>query len=127
MFYRILRFINAWYALTALWMFLAAFVVALSFMFLFPQVTLGLFFVGLGALGVTVVTSGFLQSVQRRLARRKLGTGMCPRCSASVVSASLPDAALQCLVCGTLYTANGSEIERSPVMPIQNAGDDQIV
>ena len=125
MLYRFLRFINQWYAIAVLWVFIAAFLMALGFMFIFPQVTLGLFFIGLGALGVAVVTSGVFHALQRALARRQIATGRCPRCRATLASIPHPQASVQCLSCKLLYTLTGSEVEQQPLpAPRQTLEDD---
>lgn len=115
MLYRILRFVNEWYAVVVLWVFIGAFALALSFMFVFPQVTLGLFFVGLLTLGVAVVASGILQSILRLLARRTLSAGRCPRCgSRGLEPISHGQAAVQCPNCQAMFTPSGGEVELHP-------------
>jgi hypothetical protein len=123
-FYRILRFVNKWYAIVVLWIFLAAFVLGVSFMFVFPQITLGLFFLGLATLGVAVVASGFLQSVQRMLARRRLSAGICPRCGSRIQLITHAEATVQCPDCRSMFTVTGMEIEKRPDMPVHDASDD---
>jgi hypothetical protein len=123
--YRILRFINQWYAIAVLWVFVAAFLVALGFMFLFQQVTLALFFFGLVTLGVAVVIAGGLHSIQRMMARRKLDWGVCPLCHFPTQQITHADASAKCTNCGTMYTASGAEIEQSPVM--NTSHEDRIV
>ena len=128
MFYRILRFVNEWFAIVVLWLFIGAFLLALSFVFLFPQVTLALFFLGLAALGVAVVASGFLRWMQRRLARRTMSAGVCPRCRASLRETAEPGFMVQCTGCATLYAQDGTEIEQAAVGTMENSLDrDRIV
>lgn len=123
-FYRLLRFINEWYAIAVLWIFIAAFLMALGFMFIFPQVTLAMFFIGLCTLGVAAVASGVLQSTMRLAARRQLGRGICPGCGAAVNAISHPQATLQCSNCRTLFTATGSVVEQAPSTETPNALDE---
>ncbi|MCI0363043.1 MAG: hypothetical protein L0Y44_00565 [Phycisphaerales bacterium] len=109
MLYRFLRSINAWFGLAVLWVCLAAFLLALPLMFIFPQGTLLLLFVGLFGLGLAVIGFKVLRYFEHALARRSLARGSCPRCGQH--DSTIPsDEPWRCAACGTSYEVSGNEV-----------------
>ncbi len=110
MLYRILHAINSSYALAVAWLYIGAFVVALSLLFIFPQVTLLLFFVGLASLGFVILIGWTIDGVARGMARQALHAGRCPRCGQSSQTHKHPDA-WTCEHCHAEFQPDGSEID----------------
>lgn len=111
MLYRIFHWINRWYALSLLWLFIGTFALAAAMMFIFPQITLLLLFLGLAGLGLAVVGSRILHAIEHRLARRSLHMGICPRCGgAGQASASSENDDWRCEYCGCAYAPSGAEL-----------------
>ncbi len=113
MLYRLLRIVNRVYPFVMLWTYVALFVLALPFMFIFPP--LSLFLVIFAALSVPIVFLGrtIMMAPQKLLARHKLSKGVCPRCGEFVVGSDLAiDSRWHCVSCGTLYSESGEEIDR---------------
>lgn len=111
MLYRLLRSINAWYAIVVLWVYVLAFLMAMGLMFVFPPAPLVLMFAGLGGLGIVVLVSRLLHGMQNVLSRHCLGTGVCPSCRRGLDAViTHPGAGWRCANCGAEYTTRGVEI-----------------
>lgn len=111
MLYRIAHAINAWYALAVAWVYIGAFALALGLLFVFPQVTLLMFFLGLASLGFAVMLGWIIDSVARGMARRAVNAGRCPRCSRGGQSAKEPDTSWTCEHCAAEFALDGAEID----------------
>jgi ribosomal protein L37AE/L43A len=112
--YRLFRSINAAYPMAVLWSYIAAFFLALALMFVFPQGTLLLLFLGLAGLGAVILTSKTLNGVQHLLARHALGRGVCPNCRTP--RPSVPQQAdWRCPRCHITFTSSGWERETASV------------
>lgn len=118
--YRIVHFINAWFAIAMLWVFIAALLLALSMMFILPPITILLLFLGLIGLGLAVVVARLLRFAQHALARYALAGGVCPRCAAGgqqrftpQEAPSDPAAPWRCEACGSEFLLSGAEAESS--------------
>jgi len=115
MLYRILRTLHAWYPLGVLWIYVLAFLVALGMMFVFPQITLLLFFLGLGGLGLAVIGARALGSLEHAMAKRIVGRGTCPRCGRSGQHRADGHSDWSCESCGAIFGPRGEELA-----PIEN-------
>jgi hypothetical protein len=107
-FYRIIRAVNRAYALTVLWLYIAAFLVAVALMFMYPIGTITLVWVGLVGIVVVVLGGKLLALAQRAVARRALGAGRCPNCGSSFEGVSR-EASRACEACGCAFLPNGTE------------------
>lgn len=111
MIYRILRICNAWYGIVVLWICVLAFFLAFALMFVFPQGTLLLLFLGLAGLGLAMIGGGLLNRWQCWLALRTLRGGRCPVCRAGIAESTESDHHWQCVNCGAMYDHTGAQIE----------------
>jgi hypothetical protein len=109
--YRFVHAVNASYALAVAWIYIGAFALALSLLFIFPQVTLLMFFVGLATLGLAVMLSWAIDIATRGLARRALSSGRCPRCSSGGQSPKQADRAWTCEHCRAEFTVECGQID----------------
>jgi hypothetical protein len=108
--YRIIRVINRAYALTVLWLYIAAFLVAVALMFVHPAGTIILVWAGLVGILLVLLVGKLLAVLQRAAARRALGAGRCPSCGSSLERAPADAAAsMACDACGCVFLANGTE------------------
>ncbi len=108
--YRVLQTINASYGLAVAWMYIAAFVASLSMLFVFPQITLLAFFLGLASLGLTIGLGAVIDGITRRMARRTLTKGRCPRCSQAGGLLPIHADDSVCDHCGSEFKIDGTEI-----------------
>ena len=118
MLYRILRSVNSVYAYCVLALYIGAFFVGFAMLFVFPQITLLLLFLGLGGLGVFTLMSMVLRALERKLAHRALVSGSCPLCLQSAESLQAPEAHFRCMSCGAVYTAGGEEMPNPALMGV---------
>ena len=109
MLYRLVRFMNEWYALSVLWAYLALFLLAFALIFVFPLGPILLLFLGLAGMGVVVVTGRLLRGTQHKLARHALAHGRCPRCESAASSQIGLNQSWTCPQCGTRFGAHGDE------------------
>ncbi|MDY7107204.1 MAG: hypothetical protein SYC29_01070 [Planctomycetota bacterium] len=109
-FYRVIRAINRAYALTVLWLYIAAFLVAVALMFMYPIGTITLVWAGLVGLVVALLVGRLLAIVQRALARRSLTASRCPSCGAGLDDVSAEASSPRtCGACGCIFLPNGAE------------------
>lgn len=107
--YRILRSIHRGYPLTVFWLYVGLFALAFPLIFVFPQLTLGLFGLGLAGLVGVILVAKLLDGLLHLTARRKLNAGACPDCGARREEVRDAGAAWQCEHCGTVFLPNGAE------------------
>lgn len=112
MLYRVVHAVNASYALTVAWLYIACFAMALLLLFVFPQVTLLLFFLGLASLGITVLMGWALNAITCSLARQALSQGRCPRCLKGSQRRIEHDQPFVCDYCGAEFLIGGGEVDQ---------------
>jgi ribosomal protein L37AE/L43A len=108
--YRIIQAINSSYGLAVAWAYIAAFVASLALLFIFPQVTLLLFFLGLASLGLTIGLGAAIDAFTRSLARRSVDRGSCPRCNNAANFRPHRDETWICDDCGSEFKGDGEEV-----------------
>ena len=110
MLFRVIHAINAGYALAIFWVYVAALVVGLCAVFIFPPAPLMLVFLGLLFLGPALIGSKILLSIERLLVRRLVRHGVCPQCH-EISPAQDPAASnWRCEHCHAEYLPNGSAV-----------------
>jgi hypothetical protein len=108
--YRIAAAVNATYGLAVAWTYIAAFVLALGMIFIFPPGTLLVFFIGLASLGLAVALGKVIDAITRSMARRSMASGRCPRCRDVLALISHGDESPAiCALCGSAFTSDGGE------------------
>jgi ribosomal protein L37AE/L43A len=117
MLYRILRAINHIYPVAVLWMYIGAFLLAMSLMFIFPPGTLILLWMGLVSLVGVVIVAKVLVGAQRAVARHVLSAGVCPYCGERSARVRDPAEEWRCEACGTSFLPGGAEVRRAPATP----------
>ena len=78
--YRVIRAVNRGYPLAVLWLYVAAFLLAVVLMFMHPLGTIVLVWIGLLGLVLALLVAKLLAVVQRMVARNILAAGACPGC-----------------------------------------------
>jgi ribosomal protein L37AE/L43A len=111
MLYRVAHAVNASYAVTIAGLYIAAFVVAFSLLFIFPQVTLLLLFLGLASLGLTITLGWAIDAATRRVAKRAIDAGRCPRCGRASVSGVEASEPWTCSHCHSQFHRGGVEVD----------------
>jgi ribosomal protein L37AE/L43A len=101
--------VNAWYTLAILWVYLFVFLIACGLVFVFPQITLGLLFIGLAGLGFAVLGFQMLSGVEHSLARRTLSSGICPICRQPIAFIDKEEAHWRCEGCSVDFDRAGYE------------------
>lgn len=109
MFYRVMKSMSDWYALAVLWTYLAAFLIALALVFVFPLGPLILLFLGLASLGGVLLTARLLRSIKHRAARYSLNRGACPMCLADGQPRPQLGQPWRCEKCAAEFSVDGSE------------------
>jgi len=105
--YRVLHAANEWYGLAVFWLFVTAFIAALTMIFIFPFASLLLVFLGVFALLGAVMIGKVLGAAERGAARSSLRRHACPQCGSSLPPAD--DAGGQrCETCGGAFCASGA-------------------
>jgi ribosomal protein L37AE/L43A len=107
--YRLLRAVNRGYSIAVLWTYVAAFFIGWAFVFVFPQITLALVFLGLLGLVGAVIGARVLAFLQEVVARGSLAAGSCPGCGAAIEHPADEPGAWSCSACGGAYSARGAE------------------
>jgi len=107
--YRIVQSINANYGLIVAWGYIAIFLMALSLLFIFPQLTLLLFFLALASLSLTITLGWVIDAMARGLARRGLAAGRCPRCATALEKPLQPGEGYLCPECHSEFRVGGAE------------------
>lgn len=124
MIYRLAHAVNASYGLAVAWAYIGAFLLALGLLFIFPQVTLLLFFLALGSLGLTIGLGAAIDWLTRILARRGLARGRCPRCG-DVIAGGPVAAEWRCPLCSSHFAIDGAEIDLKEQQHfVEQPGDD---
>jgi hypothetical protein len=109
-FYRIIRAVNRAYSLAVLWLYIAAFIVAVVLMFMYPIGTIALVWAGLVGIVLVLLAGKSLAVLQRAVARRALARGRCPGCAATLEGESPSDSDLRrCDACGSVFLSTGAE------------------
>jgi ribosomal protein L37AE/L43A len=114
--YQIVRSLNEWYPLAVLWMYIGALLLALAMMFIFPQGTILLMFLGLAGLAFVAVGWRLLQWTMHALARGILTRGLCPNCKKSA-SAHDPSSDWTCVHCGATFSPRGVQLNEEANQP----------
>ena len=109
--YRLAHAVNASYGLVIAWGYILLFALALSLLFVFPQMSLLLFFLGLASLAVTITLGWLIDGITRAMARRALSAGRCPRCRETLPAMLEPDEACLCGSCHSQFQAGGAELD----------------
>ena len=107
--YRLLRVIRDYFPFAVFWVYIAAFFVAFPMIFIFPQITMLLFGLGLASLPFSIIGWKCITGVTDGIARRRLEDGSCPRCSAEVLGT---DEGWECGRCRDEYDGSGAPIDR---------------
>jgi ribosomal protein L37AE/L43A len=127
MLYRLAHAVNASYGLAVAWAYILTFVLAFCLLFIFPQITLLLFFLGLASLGLTITLGWAIDATTRALARRSLHMGRCPRCGSASERRLEPGQVWLCENCHSEFQAGGGEIdERERGHYVETAPDDPL-
>lgn len=109
-FYRIIRAVNGVYSLAVLWLYIAAFIVAVLLMFMYPLGTIALVWAGLVGIVLVLLAGKLLAVLQRSVARKALARGRCPNCAATLDREVPADSDLRrCEACGGLFLPTGAE------------------
>ena len=125
MLYRLAQALNASYGLAVAWGYIGMFAVACMLLFVFPQITLLLLFLGLASLGLTITCGWLIDSITRAIARRALHADRCPRCSTPSAEHIRNDEAWICDHCGSEFKIGGGEMnERERARYIETPSDD---
>ena len=103
--------VNAVYGLAVAWVYIAAFVLALGMVFIFPPGTLLVFFIGLASLGLAVALGKLIDAITRGMARRSMASGRCPRCRDLLTHAGErgDERPVVCALCGSAFLDDGGE------------------
>jgi hypothetical protein len=112
MLYRMVHAVNASYSLAVAWMYIAGFAAALGLLFIFPQVTLLLFFLGLASLALTISLGWGIDFWARRLALQALHHGRCPRCHRGSQQRIEHEQPWTCEHCHSEFRASGDEVDQ---------------
>jgi DNA-directed RNA polymerase subunit RPC12/RpoP len=108
MLYRVVHFVNTWYGMAVVWAYVLAFLVGFSFLFIFPQITLLLLFLGLASLAVVLLGAKALTALEGSLRRRMLAAGVCPECQHKLQPATMDQAIMRCVSCGAEFSGTGA-------------------
>ena len=84
-------------------------VLAVPFVFMFPQLTLLLFALGLASLPFAIIFSRLLGYIQRRTALLVLRSDSCPACGKRMQSSRAADLAWTCEFCESTFQPDGVE------------------
>jgi hypothetical protein len=106
--YRLLRTVNANYALTVFWFYVCAFGLAMLLIFVFPPLPLFLLFLGVAGLGLLIVLAKCLTAFEHVLARHFLRQGTCPMCQQPGPAPARVGDHWQCVHCGAAYLESGA-------------------
>ncbi len=112
MLYRIAQAVNASYGLTVAWGYIGMFTIACMLLFVFPQITLLLLFLGLASLALTITGGWLVDAATRALARNALHANRCPRCGTPSRDLIETGAAWLCDQCGSEFKVGGGEVSR---------------
>lgn len=111
MLYRIAQAVNSSYGLAVAWTYIGAFLLAFCMLFIFPQVTLLLLFLGLASLALTISLGWAIDATTRALARRSLRRDTCPRCGSNSLAHIALDHEWTCEHCHSQFQIGGREID----------------
>jgi len=111
--YRFVRSINRAYPIMVLGLYIAAFILAASMMFIFPPGTLLLFWLGLVGLVFVVLLAKLLGLLERFVARSLLATGRCPDCDGPAPRPLSAAIGWRCESCGFVFQTTGDTAPES--------------
>jgi hypothetical protein len=101
--YRFVRSVTRVYPIMVLGLYVAAFLLAASMMFIFPPGTLLLFWLGLVGLVFVVLLAKLLRFLERFVASSVLATGRCPVCDGPAPRPMNAAIRWQCESCGFTF------------------------
>jgi hypothetical protein len=107
--YAIVSAVSAGYPIAVLWCYVAAFVLAMALMFVFPPGTIVLLWVGLMSLAAVVIVHHLLALMRNVVARFLLSRGSCPSCGHGMGIARDVSVPWTCEGCGTVFLPSGAE------------------
>lgn len=110
MLYRLAQAVNASYGLAVAWGYLGMFAIACMLLFVFPQVTLLLLFLGLASLALTIAGGWLVDVITRAIARHSLKADVCPRCANASGRHIDSDRPWICEHCHSEFKVGGGEI-----------------
>lgn len=110
--YAIFHYVNECYPYILMGVYIIAFFIAFAMMFIMPQISLLLLFVGLYSLAVAVGVWKLSKYVERRLAQALLDRGVCPHCG----HAAAPPFISPCPSCLTNYETHAAEGAAPPAL-----------
>jgi len=119
--YRVIRAVNRGYPLAVLWLYVAAFLLAVVLMFMHPLGTIVLVWIGLLGLVFALLVAKLLAVVQRIVARNILAAGACPGCGGHLSGADAEAKVRRCEACGSMFLVTGAE--EAPPAPAAGAGN----
>lgn len=106
--YRLVHWIAREYPIAVFWMYVAAFGLAFSMIFVFPPATIVLLWLGLTGLVFVVLIAKVLAFGDRWLARYILDGGGCPGCGERMQTRRDPACPWVCESCGAHFLASGA-------------------
>jgi hypothetical protein len=107
--YRLLHWITREYPIAVFWLYVAAFLLAFSMIFVFPPATIVLLWLGLVGLVFVTLIAKLLGLGDRWLARHILDGGGCPECGDRMQTRRDPAYPWACEACGTHFLASGAQ------------------
>jgi hypothetical protein len=107
--YRLVHWITCEYPIAVFWLYVAAFLLAFSMIFVFPPATIVLLWLGLVGLAFVTLTAKLLGLGDRWLARHILDGGGCPECGDRMQTRRDPACPWGCPSCGAQFSASGAQ------------------
>jgi hypothetical protein len=108
--YRFVHFISANFVLAVFWLYVLAFLLAWSLVFVIPVGPLILLFFGLAGLGIFPILLGLVRLVERTIARVYLRQRICPACRSVDTFTGLADDAIRCSQCSSEFRSSGERL-----------------
>jgi hypothetical protein len=115
--YQVLHAVDRSYTLAVFWVYVAAFLLTFTLIFIFPPAAIVMVFVALLGLGIAVAGGKLIGLSARLTARSFLQRGRCPRCDEPIESAAAGHGVVstrRCHGCGACFLPSGAEPEPSP-------------
>jgi len=107
--YRIFRRLHEGFQVSALMLYVIAFAAAFTCLFVFPPVTILLFWLGLFSLPLAFFLSRGLGRARHAVAAAVLRRGHCPLCGERVELARAESRRWSCVGCGAIFAEGGVE------------------
>lgn len=107
--YRVLRAVNSGFPFAILAIYVAAFILAMGLMFVFPPGTLLLLGLGLAGLAGVLVVGKTLGGLEHLAARLILRGGACPSCGQRMQTSRNESMPWQCEGCTKVFLPSGEE------------------